>query len=357
MKHYIIILINSVIFLSIFLLKSETIIASDKPDLSVDFNLKCMTESSLTLKKINFYSDRTTIEMEYFNAKISHDDDNFIFINTADTSQTFFIENISSSKRYYVYKTNIGISIKDHTKIKLGEVKSIIMELPAIEDKLSCFNIAEGMEGGNWGFKNLLINNNSKSFNNTPIEFQKTINAINDDNLTSAYKLISNHIEKFNTDAEAFNLLGIILFKQNKIEQAIEVFNKAVNIDMNNYVYFSNLYYLSVRYQNLELSLKYLNDAIEHNDNPDLIWERAFLLFKMKKYRLSINDFNQLLSTDRFSDQKAFILYNRAIIKIILENTDACDDLEKAADLNKNEALNNKIEYLLNKFCKANKKS
>ena len=332
-------------------------IANKKPLNSTVYDLICKTESNLVLKEIHYYNQKTTIIMEYFNAKVSHTDDNYIFINTIDTNKTFYIQDINNQKKYFVYKTNIGTSTSTHTKLKLGETKIIEMELPALDPTTSVFNIREGMEGGEWTFSNIhKLNTQRNSGLDRRCLKQRAIQSINNNNWKEARKMINAYLQGNKKDAAAYNISGILHFQNNNLSQAINAFEKAVEYDQKNYLYFSNLYYLSLQTKDLNVSLEYLNAAIRHNpEHPDYLWERAFVLFKLKKFELSINDFIKLLSFDRFESQRSYLQYNIVILKLILEQKDACSYLEKIIESCNDESVKSKLIQIKEKKCNSTK--
>lgn len=332
-------------------------VANEKPINSTIYDLICKTESNLILKEIHYYNQKTTIVLEYFNAKVSHTDDNYIFINTIDTSKTFYVEDINNHKKFFVYKTNIGTSIASHTKLKLGETKIIEMELPALDPSTSIFNIREGMEGGEWTFSNIhKLNHQKNSVLDRRCHKQRAIQSINNNNWKEARKLINDYLQDNKTDAAAHNISGILHFQNNNLSQAIKAFEKAVEYDQENYLYFSNLYYLSLQTKDLNVSLEFLNAAIRHNpEHPDYLWERAFILFKLKKFELSLNDFIELLSFDRFETQRAYLQYNIVLLKLILEHKDACIYLDKTIESCHDGSLKSKLIQIKENKCNSTK--
>ena len=132
--------------------------------------------------------------------------------------------------------------------------------------------------------------------------------------LASAKSHIDDFLIKYPTTSKGFDLKGLVLEEQGKIEEAIEAFKRAVELDPEADISWFNLGHLERMRGNYALSEKYLNKAIELNDElTRAYFERAMTLKHLGKEREAIKSYNRVLVLE--GDSHMDVLVNRGFTK------------------------------------------
>ncbi len=132
--------------------------------------------------------------------------------------------------------------------------------------------------------------------------------------LASAQSHIDDFLIKYPTTSKGYDLKGLVLKEQGKIEEAIEAFKRAVELDPKADISWFNLGHLERMRGNYALSEKYLNKAIELNDElTRAYFERAMTLKYLGKDREAVENYNRvlILGGDSYMD----VLVNRGFTK------------------------------------------
>ena len=132
--------------------------------------------------------------------------------------------------------------------------------------------------------------------------------------LASAKTHIDDFLIKYPTTSKGFDLKGLVLEEQGKIEEAIAAFKRAVELDPKADISWYNLGHLERMRGNYALSEKYLNKAIELNDQlTRAYFERAMTLKHLGKDREAVKNYNRVLALE--GDSHMDVLVNRGFTK------------------------------------------
>lgn len=152
-----------------------------------------------------------------------------------------------------------------------------------------------------------------------------------------AGKLIEDAIKK-NSDYPQFYLTrGIVLIHKGKFEDAIEDFNRAIDLAQGvTDKKFENKIYVNrgAAYQKLLSYEEALNDyskAIKLDDsNPNVFVYRGYLYYQTEEYEKALSDFNVVIKID---SENPFAYYNLGMIYLKLNDEDkACDNFHKGCE-------------------------
>ena len=128
-------------------------------------------------------------------------------------------------------------------------------------------------------------------------------------------------------------LKGEALYKQNKLDEAFELFDKSVQLDPDNYIALNNYaYYLSVCGRDLDKAERMSGKVIEQfPDNPTYLDTHAWVLFKKGNYTLA--KFYMQSAINNGGDKNPTLLEHYGDILFMLKKTDEARQYwEKAKD-------------------------
>jgi len=320
---------------------------------TIYINEVCKFNSNLTLKTIEFQEEKTIVELEYYNTGLFDQEYAYVYINTKDSAKTYYVEDLQTREKHFVYKTNLGLTPDAPTNIYLGQVIRIKMELPSLPLSIDEFTLAEGMEGGNWGFYKLKLSDYPTK-RSKPTDFYKkeALKMLLEKKYKKASGMIDKYIAKFPKDANGYNIAGVIQYYSHNSGLATDHLEKAIELDQRNAMFHENMYYLAYAIYGKESALEYIDKAIEYNPTyPPYYITRAYLLFDLKKYSKSKADFTSLINFDRYENELATFYLYRAACKLWIKDTTACNDLEQGLIYCKNEEDIKMIKSLQQKHC------
>lgn len=158
------------------------------------------------------------------------------------------------------------------------------------------------------------------------------LEAIETNNLDQALDRIDKVLEQFPESAIAFDLKGLILKKQSRLEDAVEAFSKATALEPDFAIAWYNLGQIERSLQNFDKSKVYLNKAIElQSDLTKAYFERAVLHKQMGEQQAALNDYNTIIELKGRTYMEAFL--NRGLTKKMLGDfTGALEDLKEVID-------------------------
>ncbi len=173
----------------------------------------------------------------------------------------------------------------------------------------------------------------------TEQELLKAKNLLSEGNFSTVIPILEKITKEDESNADAWNMLGVAYYESKKFEQSISYFNKAIKINNQNYKYFYNR-------ANAQRELNLLLEALEDYDKAlslesntaDIYFNRAVVLMSLNRKKEAIADFEACLQLDNkfakayFGLASAQISLNQSVSK---EN---CQYLQKALDLGYMEA-------------------
>jgi len=313
-------------------------------------------QSGLILNSIEVNEKNTVLNFTYTNTALAYGDRAYIFTKIGDTKESFYIEDKLTKKRYYIYNATIGSSEKDPTFLKLGQAIKFKMFFPSIGN-INEINIAEGMEGSDWSFSDIILSNyKTLSFNDNNFfnnfYYQTGLSLLSEKDYTSAYIILKDFAAKNDDNDFAHNLASIVSYILGNNLDAILHIRKAITINPTNHEYYFNLYFLNNENENYDGALKSISSAIQlNNDDWGYYYFRANVYFQKKYWKEAVEDYNTFINREkRYIPSSAY--FNRAIAKLWIQDKSACQDLEKAYGMAENEDGKKAIAEWYNKYCR-----
>lgn len=171
---------------------------------------------------------------------------------------------------------------------------------------------------------------------NTPqkelLQLESIIKQIEDNNLDSAFEKTEQLLSMAPELAIAYDLKGLILTKQDKTEEALTAFSRAVTLEPGFAIAWYNLGKLEQTSGNFQQAKIYFDRAIKLQD--DLIkayFDRAALLKAMGETELALQDYDKIIEINGSLYVEAFI--NRGLTKKMLGDFNgALADLDRVID-------------------------
>lgn len=151
-------------------------------------------------------------------------------------------------------------------------------------------------------------------------------------NLNEAMNLINDALANTPISAVAYDLKGLVLKKQNKPEEAIAAFSKAVEIEPNFAIAWYNLGQIERSQNNFEIAKAHLDKAIELQDDlTKAYFERALLYKQIGQKEKALADYNTIIEKRGNTYLEAYL--NRGLTKKMLgDYNGALADLNKIMD-------------------------
>ena len=131
---------------------------------------------------------------------------------------------------------------------------------------------------------------------------------------------------------------GLNLYFKGKYIEAIERYNEAIQININNFIAYSYRGSAYFMIKNYTFALADFNKAIELNPKDDLAYNnRGYLYANMKQYDKALIDINKVIE---LKPNNALAYNNRGAIYQVMKNNDkALEDYNRAIDLDNTLAL------------------
>ena len=136
---------------------------------------------------------------------------------------------------------------------------------------------------------------------------KKIIDLLNSDHLSEAFDLCENSKDK-KIDHILANIKGIILFKQNKFEQAKVEFLKSIELDKSFIDPYKNLFKLNLKTQDYDSAIKNGKKVIELEikKNPISYFNLALVYDLKKDYKKAV-DLYKIVETLDFKEKKNLV--------------------------------------------------
>ena len=183
-------------------------------------------------------------------------------------------------------------------------------------------------------------NKDKKNF--TEDEIKNILNLVNLEQLDLAKEAIQEKILKYPKSPILFNILGAILFKQNKLSEAINNYNHAIQLDPNYAQAYNNLGTAFHHLNKLQDAIKSFKKAIDLKKNfTESLANLGNLFFEDGNFDEAILYFKKVVAT-KPDFKMGFANLGKAYIKLG-QNKEALNSFEKALkiDTNSPEVYNN----------------
>lgn len=318
-------------------------------------NKICETESNLILNSIEFNEKNTVVNMSFTNTSLAYGDRAFIYADLEDKDKAFYIKDNSTGKKYYAYSSTIGSSPQNATTLKLGETKRFKLLFPKIS-ALENISIHEGMEGSDWSFPNINLNQyrtlkfeDNNYFNN--FYLQTGLSYLSKKDFTNAYIILKDYTATNFDESYAHNLAGILSYILGNNLDAFMHMNKAIEISPTDDNLYFNLYFLNADSGNTDEALKNISTAINLNDEqPEYYAFRAEIYFSQKNWQKAESDFTKIIESNRSVTYHTYM--KRAISRLWIKKSGACTDLDVAYRMCTSEEDKQIIIDWYQKYCK-----
>jgi tetratricopeptide (TPR) repeat protein len=145
--------------------------------------------------------------------------------------------------------------------------------------------------------------------------------------------LWSDVIDKYPTVAVAYNNRGGALMNEKRYEEALNDYNKAIELRPNYYDAYNNRGILHSEIQKKQEALRDYNKAIEFGPNhPEVYSNRGLLFMEFNKYKEALSDFNKAIE---LQPDYSLAYYNRGLLAMNQgKNPQAYSDYAMAIKLN-----------------------
>ena len=175
------------------------------------------------------------------------------------------------------------------------------------------------------------------------IRLETIVEDIESNYLIEAENSINEILENNQQSAIAYDLKGVVLYKQGNFEDAADAFSKAVTLEPNFAIAWYNFAQTEKSLGHLEKAKRYLDRAIElQEDLAKAYFERALVLKKMGEKEKALIDYNKVIEMKGDSYMEAYL--NRGLTKKMLGDyggaladfNKVIDEFPRNAELRKN---------------------
>jgi serine protease Do len=317
-------------------------------------NKICNGSNDLILNSIEVNEKNTVLNFSYTSTTLAFGEP-FIYTVIGNEEEAFYIEDKATKKRFYSYDATIKNSAKEPTYLELGETKRFKIYFPPIND-IKEINIKEGMQGSDWSFSDISLaeyksfSPSNKVFLND-FYFQTGLTYLSKKDYAKAYIFLKDYVKDHPENDYAQNLASVIShILGNKLDASFHI-NKAIELNPTNHNYYLNRYQISLEADEIDKALKSISTAIQLNsDQPELYYYRAAIYMKKEFWNEALMDLDKYLKSDR--EKEAIVYYQRAIVKTWLKDRSACNDFEKAYELETDKKEKEQILETYKKYCK-----
>ncbi len=262
----------------------------------VILNIPSDQDNDLVLNAIQFKEDATIAYLSYTNLDMSMNG-SMIWCDTGLGDEGFYIENLTTRKKYYVVSSSIGADRENGTSVPLATVCKFQLNFPYIDNVNNRISISEGGDP-KWTFSNINLEDYRKSvkidFENYQKEF--AYSTMREGDLEQAQSILEDILDDDPENIQALNALGIISYVIDNNQDAIKLFTEVIEYHPNStsgYLNRSCVY----KYQgDFEKAIIDISKAITiDKDEADLYMSRADLYADMKKWNEAKNDIEKAL--------------------------------------------------------------
>jgi serine protease Do len=319
-------------------------------------NIKSKNDPKLTLNSIELLDSMTVFNFSYTNLSITKGDDAYVYCNTKNRDETFFIQEKDSVSKHYIKNSSLSETIEDASTIKLGQGIQFNLIFNRIKT-LNCFDLKENMKGSDWSFQDITIPNKtyltSEMFDTyNKSQFLETRMKLRREEFTEANEDIDELRDSIKNDELLEQLSAITSNSLGKFDKAIESINNLIKLNPTISDYYADLHTVYLNLDSTSKALENINKAIQYNGEYAYHYYcRGELNFKLERWKEAISDYDNYLRLRR--DEIASVYFSRGIAKAMINDGSACADMEKAKDLAESDREWEKINKEYRKYCKS----
>jgi tetratricopeptide (TPR) repeat protein len=318
-------------------------------------NIKSKYNPKLTLNSIELLDSMTVFNFSYANLSITKGNDAYVYCNTKNRDETFFIQEKDSITKHYIKSSSLSETIEDAPTIKLGQAIHFNLFFDRIKS-LKSFDLKENMKGSDWSFQNIIIPDKkyltSEMFDTyNKSQFHETRMKLRREEFTEAKSDIDKLRDSIKNNELFEQLSSIASNSLGKFDQAIESINNLIKLNPTNADYYADLYTVYINIDSTTKALENINKAIQYNEEyAYYFYCRGELNLKLERWKESIDDYDKYLTLRK--DDIASVYLSRGIAKVMIKDDGACPDLEKAKDLAESDREWEKFNKEYKKYCK-----
>lgn len=317
-------------------------------------NIKSKHDPKLTLNSIELLDSITVFNFSYANLSITKGNEAYVYCNTKNRDETFFIQEKDSVTKHYIQSSSLSETIDDAPTIKLGQAIHFNLFFDRIIP-LKSFDLKENMSGSDWSFLDITIPDklyltsemfemyNKSQFHETRLKLRREEFTEAKDDIDELRDSIKNNELLEQLSSIASNSLG-------KYDEAIESINNLIKLNPTIADYYADLYTVYMNVDSSSKALENINKAIHYNEEyAYYFYCRGELNLKLERWKESIDDYDKYLRLRK--DDISAVYLSRGIAKAKIKNDSACADLEKAKDLAESDREWEKINKEYRKYC------
>jgi serine protease Do len=318
-------------------------------------NTKAKHDPNLILNSIELNDSLLFLNFTYTNLSIASGNNAYVYCNTTNKDETFFIQEKDSLSKHYIKGSTLSETIEDAETLKLAQGIHFFLIFNKIKS-LKSFDLIENMKGTDWSFYDLRIPE-SQYLSYDMFEQHKKSQFY-----TTRMKLRRKEFEEAKDEIDILKdsiknnelleqLSSVVDYTLGLSNESIESIKNLIKLNPTHSGYYASLYTLYLNIDSTTEALECINNAIKYNEsNLDYIFYRAELNYKLGYWKDCISDYNKYLKIDRNKNASAYL--SRGIAKAMIKDDSACADMKKAKDLAESDREWEKINKEYRKYCK-----
>jgi serine protease Do len=321
-------------------------------------NTKAKHDPNLILNSIELNDSLLFINFTYTNLSIASGNNAYVYCNTTNKDETYFIREKNSGTKHYIKGSSLSETIEEAGTLKLAQGIHFFLIFDKIKS-LKSFDLIENMKGTDWSFYDLKILEsqylNYDMFDQyKENQFYATRMKLRRKEFEEAKDEIDILKDSIKNNELLEQLSSVVDYTLGLSNESIESIKNLIKLNPTHSEYYASLYTLYLNVDSTTNALECINYAIKYNEeNLDYTFYRAELNYKLGYWKDCISDYDKYLKIDRNKDASAYL--SRGIAKAMINDDSACADLEKAKDLAESDRVWEKINKEYRKYCNKNK--
>ena len=323
-------------------------------------NLKNKRDYSLTLNSIELEENQTNIYMSLTNLNLAWD--TMLMWSSIGKDESWYIKDNLSAKKYNLLKSSLG-SISNPSEIPFGATKKFVLSFPKLDVNISdSLDLINGETGADWSFRNLTLesikpdlrNMQSKILNKKSLRNQNdfsipnflniALELMHDSQYVHSYDYLEVLIENTNNDEDLsfYNFLqGCLWYLSGDTLNALEMFNDAKKININNSIFHFNAFFLNDLLQNYEEALTNISSCIAiRPDDLNYRRNRAETNYVLENWKSVVDDCTYCIENAITSLRPEDFLFRGLANELLQDgysNQSSCADFKAAMNLTKSD--------------------
>lgn len=205
----------------------------------------------------------------------------------------FYIQDVTTGKKYYVKGSTLGQDRGHGTSIDIGTSKTAIITFEKVPNEVRNINIIEGSGTSVWSVFNLNISKFRLENKKDISDYYKIYvsKLMEEKEYEKSIEYIKLHLRNYPNDDQALNILAVISFKIDNFYDALKYTSAAIQINPKIDIYRFNRFWLNYHKGNLEEAIDDISACVLLNPNqPDYFYHRAYTYMALKKWKEAKKD-------------------------------------------------------------------